>query len=48
MATYDQTKTLLKKQFELKEGLLLHSMCSLITGLVATTVAAPFDLLKTR
>mmetsp|Transcript_7303 Transcript_7303/g.10875 ORF Transcript_7303/g.10875 Transcript_7303/m.10875 type:complete len:290 (+) Transcript_7303:13-882(+) len=48
IATYDQTKTILKKNFDLSEGLLLHSMCSLITGFVATTVAAPFDLLKTR
>eukprot|EP00981_Chlorochromonas_danica_P000690 scaffold147_cov164-Ochromonas_danica.AAC.7 len=30
------------------ESWLLHVTCSMITGLVAATVAAPFDLLKTR
>lgn len=48
LATYDQSKTLVKKYFNVSEGFGLHTICSLITGLVATTVAAPFDLLKTR
>lgn len=48
LATYDHSKMLLKSYFEMKEGFLLHCVSSLITGLVATTVAAPFDLLKSR
>lgn len=48
LATYDQSKTLVKQYFNVSEGFWLHTICSLITGLVATTVAAPFDLLKTR
>eukprot|EP01040_Poterioochromonas_malhamensis_P002843 gene2843-3027_t len=48
LATYDQSKTLVKQYFNVSEGFGLHTICSLITGLVATTVAAPFDLLKTR
>lgn len=48
LATYDQAKHLLKKWTDLGEGWSLHICSSLITGLVATTVAAPFDLLKTR
>lgn len=48
LATYDHSKMLLKSHFEMKEGFLLHCESSLITGLVATTVAAPFDLLKSR
>ena len=38
----------MKSNFKIEEGLPLHATCSLVTGLVATTVAAPFDLLKTR
>ena len=49
LATYDQSKATLKALNVMKdEGPMLHIVASLITGLVATTVAAPFDLLKTR
>jgi hypothetical protein len=48
LATYDQSKYLLKRYSLFEEGWMLHIASSLITGLVATTVAAPFDLLKTR
>ena len=39
---------MIKRHTDIQEGFALHTVCSLITGLVATTVAAPFDLLKTR
>ena len=49
IATYDQAKEMLKASKVVhEEGPVLHITASLITGLVATTVAAPFDLLKTR
>lgn len=48
LATYDHSKSLLKSSFQFKEGLVLHITSSLITGLIATTVAAPFDMMKTR
>ena len=32
----------------IEEGFLLHSMASFVTGFVAATVAAPFDIVKTR
>eukprot|EP01038_Epipyxis_sp_PR26KG_P006961 gene6961-9516_t len=48
LATYDQSKTMLKSHLNFSEGFYLHTLASLITGLAATTVAAPFDLLKTR
>lgn len=47
LATYDQSKHMLKN-WAFEEGWLLHIASSLITGLVATTIAAPFDLLKSR
>ncbi len=34
--------------YNLNEGAALHIISSLITGLVATSMAAPFDLIKTR
>lgn len=48
LATYDHSKWMLKHYFCLNEGSLLHVCSSLITGLIATTVAAPFDMIKTR
>lgn len=48
MASYDHAKYLLKSGLSLKEGPLLHTCASLIAGLISTTVAAPFDIVKTR
>jgi hypothetical protein len=48
LATYDHTKSYLKTVAMLHEGFFLHSLSSLITGIVAATVAAPFDIVKTR
>ena len=47
VCTYDQAKAWLKR-CGYADGFVLHVFTSLITGLVATTVAAPFDLLKSR
>ena len=47
VTTYDQTKATLRAA-GYADGFGLHVVVSLITGLVATTVAAPFDLLKSR
>lgn len=46
VTTYDQVKSYFKRHYEDSFG--VHVACSLITGVVATTVAAPFDLLKSR
>ena len=46
VTTYDQVKSSLRKHYE--DGFGLHVVVSLITGVVATTIAAPFDLLKSR
>ena len=47
MTTYDFTKDQFRKR-NYEDNFALHVATSLITGLVATTVAAPFDLLKSR
>ncbi|CAE8681521.1 unnamed protein product [Polarella glacialis] len=60
VTTYDHTKATLREHWpgasevglgqdsRRRESFSLHIVTSLITGLVATTVAAPFDLLKSR
>lgn len=55
VTTYDHTKTVLKRQgwfssssLASPEPFSLHVVTSLVTGVVATTVAAPFDFLKSR
>lgn len=54
VTTYDHTKSILKKHWPMegraggqhREPFSLHVVTSVITGVVATTVAAPFDTLK--
>eukprot|EP00854_Cymbomonas_tetramitiformis_P018041 gene18041-21487_t len=48
VAAYDHIKSTSRETFGLEEGFALHVVSSLITGVVATTVAAPFDIIKTR
>eukprot|EP00939_MAST-03C_sp_MAST-3C-sp1_P003570 g3570.t1 len=54
VTTYDYTKHKLKANVEYfqsrgdDEPFVLHAITSMITGVVATTVASPFDVLKTR
>ncbi|KAJ3214722.1 Mitochondrial oxaloacetate carrier protein [Dinochytrium kinnereticum] len=48
LASYDETKHLLKKHGVLEEGLPLHIVSSIVAGLVTTTACAPTDIVKTR
>mmetsp|Transcript_2248 Transcript_2248/g.6423 ORF Transcript_2248/g.6423 Transcript_2248/m.6423 type:complete len:287 (-) Transcript_2248:269-1129(-) len=50
VTTYDQAKHMLRPHWsaESSEPFSLHVVTSVITGFVATTVAAPFDTLKSR
>lgn len=48
LGTYDIAKTSLRGLFGENEGVGLHVVASLITGVVAAIVAAPFDVLKTQ
>merc|ERR1711871_905214 len=49
LTTYDVVKSEMKRRRVFgTESPLLHVTASLITGVVATTVAAPFDIIKTR
>lgn len=48
LATYDEAKILLLKTAYFDEGVKTHFAASLISGLVATTVCSPVDVIKTR
>lgn len=48
LASYDHAKHSLIRFFDGNDGPQYHLFASLVSGIVATTVAAPFDMLKTR
>jgi hypothetical protein len=48
LASYDHSKTLLIRGGWLEEGNVLHVVAAVISGLVATTVCNPADVLKSR
>eukprot|EP00850_Spirogloea_muscicola_P003863 SM000016S01851 [mRNA] locus=s16:212596:215028:+ [translate_table: standard] len=47
-ATYDECKQALARRCAISEGLTLHLSASMLAGFAATSVAAPFDTVKTR
>ncbi|KAF8541030.1 putative mitochondrial dicarboxylate carrier [Trichophaea hybrida] len=48
LATYDQAKRLLLKLSYFEECVTTHFTASLMSGLIATTVCSPVDVIKTR
>mmetsp|Transcript_87877 Transcript_87877/g.246802 ORF Transcript_87877/g.246802 Transcript_87877/m.246802 type:complete len:309 (+) Transcript_87877:282-1208(+) len=48
LASYDHAKHTLLRCFGDTDGPRYHVLASLVSGLAATTVSAPFDMLKTR
>lgn len=46
LATYDHSKTLLKRYTGLEEGLTAHFAAAMTAGVVTTTVSTPADLVK--
>lgn len=46
LATYDHSKTLLKKHFEMQEGTALKFYSAMASGLITTTVTTPADFVK--
>ena len=47
LSSYDHSKQHLKRDLGFKEGPALHVLCSIISGFVAATCAAPADRIKT-
>ncbi|CAB3224024.1 unnamed protein product [Arctia plantaginis] len=48
LAAYDYSKHYLKRQFAMKDGILLHTLSAFIAGLVGAVLCTPADLIKTR
>eukprot|EP00397_Hematodinium_sp_SG-2012_P050887 GEMP01059353.1.p1 GENE.GEMP01059353.1~~GEMP01059353.1.p1 ORF type:complete len:289 (+),score=44.25 GEMP01059353.1:282-1148(+) len=48
LCSYDHSKHLFQRYAVFEEGVPLHVAGSLMAGLCATTLAAPFDIIKTR
>ncbi|CDF34491.1 unnamed protein product [Chondrus crispus] len=46
LATYDQSKQMLKRVTGIQEGLLAHFGAAMTAGLVTTTVSTPADVVK--
>jgi len=48
LASYSQTKEVLVKSTYFNEGIFLHFVASMISGLVTTIASMPVDIVKTR
>ncbi|TKY90478.1 hypothetical protein EX895_000476 [Sporisorium graminicola] len=48
IASYDQVKTILKRNNLLHEGFALHFSASMVAGFVCSVTSAPFDTVKVR
>ncbi|XP_050527188.1 mitochondrial 2-oxoglutarate/malate carrier protein-like [Daktulosphaira vitifoliae] len=48
LMSYDYAKTFFKKSYDMKEGLVLHTVSSMISGVVYAVCSCPIDVLKTR
>ena len=48
MASYDQFKQLFLTYTKIKDGIPLHFICGFMAGFVATVIASPADVVKTR
>ncbi|QRW00078.1 mitochondrial carrier protein [Ceratobasidium sp. AG-Ba] len=50
LASYDFFKNLIlhSSRIDIKDGIALHASCSIMSGLVATTICSPADVIKSR
>ena len=48
LGTYSQAKESSKRMLNLKEGIPLHFLAAMISGLVTTIASMPVDIVKTR
>ena len=46
LASYDHSKRMLLRSGQMSDGHRLHAVCAIISGLVATTVCNPADVMK--
>ncbi|KAF8321740.1 mitochondrial carrier [Clavulina sp. PMI_390] len=48
LVTYDTTKAAMQRRYGMKDGLPLHIISSTTSGIIATTVCSPADVIKSR
>lgn len=48
LASYSQAKQILVENLNLSEGIFLHFVASMISGLITTAASMPVDIAKTR
>nr|CAI5851354.1 unnamed protein product [Callosobruchus analis] len=48
LATYSQAKQMLQQSLQIKDGVLLHFLSSMTSGLVTAVASMPIDIMKTR
>lgn len=48
LASYSQSKEILVANLNMKEGIPLHFVASMISGLITTIASMPVDIVKTR
>lgn len=48
LATYSQAKQLFAQHLGVKDGIFLHFLASMLSGLVTTAASMPVDIAKTR
>ena len=48
LGTYSQAKESAKKMMDMEEGIKLHFVAAMISGLVTTIASMPVDIVKTR
>jgi solute carrier family 25 (mitochondrial uncoupling protein), member 8/9 len=48
MASYDQFKQMFLQYTKMKDDIVLHFICGFMAGFVATVIASPADVVKTR
>lgn len=48
LASYTQAKQYLVSTFEMKEGIKMHFVASMISGFITTAASLPVDIAKTR
>lgn len=48
LASYSQAKQLLVENLNMREGIFLHFVASMISGLITTAASMPVDIAKTR
>jgi solute carrier family 25 uncoupling protein 27 len=48
LSTYDESKRIILRNTDLKDGIAVHTMASFMSGLVSSAISTPIDVVKSR